>query len=79
MALDVLAVAGLLPDEQDARSLRALPEDGLRRVPEEIAALAALDGHGERSERAIVGEERLGRVLGHTDQLPRPEAPRTAS
>jgi hypothetical protein len=64
----VLLVARLLADQHDAGVIRSLPEDGLRRVPIELAAVALPDRFAHRAERRPFGEEiRRG---GHADSLP---------
>ena len=76
VALHVLAVARLLADEHHAGSLRALTEDGPRRVEVQVAALTALDGLRERCQGAFLGEESICGVLGHPGTvLPDPIGP----
>ena len=64
MALDVLAVAGLLADEDDVGVDRALAEDDLGALLPEVAAATALGGAAEALEVAIRGEVGLGARVG---------------
>ncbi len=49
--LDVFAVTRLFADEHDARARRALAEDGLRRIPVQLAARAGCSFRADRLER----------------------------
>ena len=59
----VLAVARLLADEDDAGVPRAFPEDRLRRVLVEVAALAELGGRGQLLQFVAGRDEVRGRDL----------------
>jgi len=60
LALDVLAVAGLLADQHHRGLPRAVAEHGLRRVLPEIAAAAAIGGLAQRVEGHLLRQELLG-------------------
>jgi hypothetical protein len=59
LALSVLYVAGLLPDDQQPSAFAAGPEDGLGRVSPQVAGLAACRGGAEGLERAGLGDDPL--------------------
>jgi hypothetical protein len=63
MALDVLAVPGLLADEHEPRILLALATDGLRGLLPQIAGLASGRGLTQRIDGELPGDEFLGRKL----------------
>ena len=70
-SLEVLLVAGLLADEDDARPLAALAEDRLRRGRVQVAAATPLHGVAQVGQREPLGEERLGRGRGgHAKAVP---------
>jgi hypothetical protein len=56
-AQEILLIAGLLADEQERRAARALPEDSLRGVLVEVAALAGSRGGPEGGQAPVVGHE----------------------
>jgi hypothetical protein len=73
LAGDVLLVAGLLADEDDARLLRAFAEDGLGGLAPEVAAAAGFGGARQLLQRAragAVGRARLPRRAGPASGAP---------
>ena len=75
VALDVLVVARLLADEHEMRAARPLAEDGLRRLPPEIAALAAGRRRAHLVEIARLGHETLCTGMGGHDCSTDPSCP----
>jgi hypothetical protein len=60
LTLEVLAVAGLLADEDELGARLPLAEDRLGGVPPEVAGLAAGRRRPQRLEGAVGGDEGLG-------------------
>jgi hypothetical protein len=60
LALDVLAVAGLLADQHQLRLAQAGAEDRLGRVSPERAAAALGGGPAQLAQRAALGDELRG-------------------
>jgi hypothetical protein len=67
MALDVLAISGLLADQHHGSTAGAFAHHGLRCVGIQIACAAGVHGAAEVAQRRAVGYWRR-RPVGHPDQ-----------